>query len=338
MYVSSRLKSLPSLALALCLCAWAAAAEIVSSIGVIDTKNNSRQENLEALLVSTIGTRVGEEVSLPQLSKDLAALAKLAGVSEVNYRIENQADGTVRIVYVLSIQGRLAEIRVEGNTAYKDSKLLGLAKSKVGDIPDETQIAADRKKILEKYEQAGYHGTEVRTSLQDLPDGGGSALVFSVTEAPRYKLKGVAFAGNTVVPSGELKSEIMTKRQWWRYIFRLGNYYDGSLEEFDIDKIVACYGKYGYLDAQVTSTELLVEDEAADPRWVTPLYTISEGGQYRLGRRTFEGNTLFTKTIENVPFKRNRVTKLTGAMYTNESIDGGFQLNSDWLSDYNADF
>jgi len=51
-----------------------------------------------------------------------------------------------------------------------------------------------------------------------------------------------------------------------------------------------------------------------------------------------EGNTLFTKTIENVPFKRNRVTKLTGAMYTNESIDGGFQLNFDWLSDYNADF
>ena len=51
-----------------------------------------------------------------------------------------------------------------------------------------------------------------------------------------------------------------------------------------------------------------------------------------------EGNTLFTKTIENVPFKRNRVTKLTGAMYTNENIDGGFQLNSDWLSDYNADF
>ena len=51
-----------------------------------------------------------------------------------------------------------------------------------------------------------------------------------------------------------------------------------------------------------------------------------------------EGNTLFSKTVENVPFMRNRITKLTGAMYTNESIDGGFQLNSDWLSDYNADF
>ena len=51
-----------------------------------------------------------------------------------------------------------------------------------------------------------------------------------------------------------------------------------------------------------------------------------------------EGNTLFTKTVENVPFKRNRVTKLTGAMYTNESLSGAFRLETAWLSDYNANF
>lgn len=51
-----------------------------------------------------------------------------------------------------------------------------------------------------------------------------------------------------------------------------------------------------------------------------------------------EGNTLFTKTIENVPFKRNRVTKLTGAMYTNDAVSGGFQLNSDWLTNENVAF
>lgn len=51
-----------------------------------------------------------------------------------------------------------------------------------------------------------------------------------------------------------------------------------------------------------------------------------------------EGNTLFTKTVENVPFKRNRVTKLTGAMYTNDAMSGAFQLETAWLSDYNANF
>lgn len=51
-----------------------------------------------------------------------------------------------------------------------------------------------------------------------------------------------------------------------------------------------------------------------------------------------EGNTLFSKTVQNVPFKRNRVTKLTGAMYTNDAVNGGFKLNADWLPDYTDNF
>ena len=51
-----------------------------------------------------------------------------------------------------------------------------------------------------------------------------------------------------------------------------------------------------------------------------------------------EGNTLFSKTVNNVPFKRNRVTKLTGAMYTNEAASGAFQLETAWLSNYNGNF
>ena len=51
-----------------------------------------------------------------------------------------------------------------------------------------------------------------------------------------------------------------------------------------------------------------------------------------------DGNTLFSETIENVPFKRNRVTKLTGAMYTNEALSGSFKVEAGWLDDYNANF
>ncbi len=42
------------------------------------------------------------------------------------------------------------------------------------------------------------------------------------------------------------------------------------------------------------------------------------------------GNTLFSKVVENVPFKRNRKTILTGAMYTNASLTGAFSVNKDW--------
>lgn len=51
-----------------------------------------------------------------------------------------------------------------------------------------------------------------------------------------------------------------------------------------------------------------------------------------------EGNTLFSKTVEKVPLKRNRVTMLTGAMYTNDAVGGAFQLETTWLSDENVAF
>ena len=51
-----------------------------------------------------------------------------------------------------------------------------------------------------------------------------------------------------------------------------------------------------------------------------------------------DGNTLFSKTVNNVPFKRNRVTKLTGTMYTNNSVSGGFQIETAWEEQYDDTF
>ena len=51
-----------------------------------------------------------------------------------------------------------------------------------------------------------------------------------------------------------------------------------------------------------------------------------------------DGNVLFSKTVEDVPFQRNRVTKLTGAMYTNSSVAGTFQLETAWIDQYEDTF
>lgn len=50
------------------------------------------------------------------------------------------------------------------------------------------------------------------------------------------------------------------------------------------------------------------------------------------------GNTLFSKVVKNVPLKRNRVTVLTGGMYTNSGITGNFQVETDWLTENNVNF
>ena len=51
-----------------------------------------------------------------------------------------------------------------------------------------------------------------------------------------------------------------------------------------------------------------------------------------------QGNTIFSKTVENVPFQRNRQTKLTGAIYSASAAAGSFEVNTDWLADYSDTF
>lgn len=48
-----------------------------------------------------------------------------------------------------------------------------------------------------------------------------------------------------------------------------------------------------------------------------------------------DGNTIYSTVVTNVPFKRNRVTKLTGSMYPTaaSATVGSFLVNTTWLDD-----
>ena len=50
-----------------------------------------------------------------------------------------------------------------------------------------------------------------------------------------------------------------------------------------------------------------------------------------------QGNTIRSKVLNDVPFKRNRITKLTGLLYTT-GISSSFLLDTDWLPDYTGTF
>ena len=52
-----------------------------------------------------------------------------------------------------------------------------------------------------------------------------------------------------------------------------------------------------------------------------------------------DDNVLYSTMVQNVPLKRNRLTILTGALYSNASVGAGsFQVNTDWLDSENVNF
>lgn len=51
-----------------------------------------------------------------------------------------------------------------------------------------------------------------------------------------------------------------------------------------------------------------------------------------------DNNVLFSKTVQDVSFKRNRITILTGDIYTNSGVGASFQLNTTWIDTHNVNF
>ena len=51
-----------------------------------------------------------------------------------------------------------------------------------------------------------------------------------------------------------------------------------------------------------------------------------------------DGAVLFSKTVNDVPLRRNRVATLTGAMYSPAATTATFTLNTDWLPGNNLNF
>lgn len=263
----------------------------VGQITVEVTRGKVLLEALEQLVFSTIQTRKGAEFSPATLTADIAALYKTGSFSDVQTSSTTAADGSIKLLFVVTPKKTVTELAVEGNTAYKSKSLLRLLKHPINVPLDDAKLAADRMALMEKYRGGGYYGTTVTTRLTDHEDEITATLTYVIQETSRAKLKKVLFEGNTVFTDSELRENLLTKRAWWRYIFRFGNYFNDQFLQYDKDKLRELYATKGYLDFSVEDVVLQYDDNR---KWVCPVFKLYEGKPYTIGKVTLNGNKHFT--------------------------------------------
>lgn len=256
--------------------AWLQAAQI-SDVVVRCAVPDLDPESLRQLVVGSIQSTPGSTFNPATLSEDVKRLYRLGTFQDVRYEVEEQTGGKVLITFLVKPAPSVHKIVFEGNSNYKTKRLRSLVTHKE-DVPlDEAQVAKDRAAVLDRYEEGGYHGTTVTTEFRPVADTQAVDLVFKVQEAPRAKLKGVQFAGNTVVSASELQKTIRTHRQWWRYIFRYRNYFNEPQLALDKDLMRDLYLTKGYLDFAVDKVE---PQFSPDRHWVTVVFHLAEGRPY----------------------------------------------------------
>ncbi len=177
-------------------------------------------------LLKEISSRVGEVLSDTRLNEDLATISGLyqdKGYFQVGVEAQVKTDQeTGEAVVIFDIREgrpvRIKRITIEGAEKVKESKLLGLMKTKRKSIFfrkgifKEAQFEEDLEKIVYYYRSLGYLDMKILGVERTYSDDGRRMYIqIKIEEGEKYKVGEVKIVGNEKFTTEELKKQLQLK-------------------------------------------------------------------------------------------------------------------------------
>ena len=242
-------------------------------------------------ILNNMRTKVGKPYSIGVAEEDVRSLYGTAKVFNVRIFGDPQPDGTVKVIVVVQSKATVQEVNIEGATQISAKSLRKKLTSKKGAELSESEVEADRQKILAAYQEKGYKDTQVKTVIKTDDKTNQSNITFVITEAGKTTVRRIAFEGNTVFSAKQLRKVIKTRKHTlFSFIDKSGRV-DPDVIAADVDALRAFYQNHGYEDVKVGDPSISRVEGKPN---VTVTFPISEGPQYHVGKVTVGGNRLFT--------------------------------------------
>jgi len=243
----------------------------------------------DELIRANIRVKPGDLYLPPAVDEDVRNLYATGLFYNVRVTREDSPSGLV-LTYVVQGNPRLTEIRFQGNTKFKDTKLQKTITSKIGEPFNERKLFTDAQELQKLYQKKGYSGTTVTYSYSLEETTGRASATFNIKEAPKVKIIEIDFVGAQAFPQKRLRKVIKTRKHWmFSWLTGSGILKDEQFEE-DKEKLTEFYRDHGYLDFEIRN----VEFQNPSPRTMVIRFIIYEGTQYKVGAVKFTGNKLFT--------------------------------------------
>ena len=147
---------------------------------------------------------------------------------------------------------------------------------KLGSVYNPVEVNRAAEKLKEAYEQEGYFEVVVTPETEKLPDGDVTVL-FKIAEGRKITIDRVVIEGAHGVPAKEIKAAMATQER--DYYVLPGTVQRQKLDE-DVERIVALYNDYGYIQARVESSD--VQIDRANAKAVIRVVVV-EGPQFKVG-------------------------------------------------------
>jgi outer membrane protein insertion porin family len=261
-----------------------------TKIDRVDIKYAGPATVSEQFIRSHIRTKAGDIYRANVTEEDIKALFTTEQFYNIRITLDPADDGGVVLTYVVQVNPRLTDIKIEGNKKLSDSKIRKKITAKTGQPLNQQKLFTDSQEIQKLYEKYGYAGTQVKPVVNIDELAGRGTVTFEVTEAPKFKIKEIEFIGAAAFPQKALRKEIKTKQHWmFSWITGSGVFKEDDFDD-DRELLTEFYHNHGYLDFEIKDAKL---DRSKANTMVIRFY-IYEGRQYKVGSVTFTGNKLFS--------------------------------------------
>lgn len=239
-------------------------------------------------LLANMRTRVGRPYSEQVVEEDIRNLYKTGNISNVRIFGEPVTDG-VKVIVVVQTKAKITEVRLDGVTKVKESRLRKEITAKPGDTLDESSLEQDKQKILKYYADKGFTEADVKYTSTVNDKLGTASVVFTVNEGGKLIIRSVKFEGNSVFKSGDLAKVVKTKPKTLMSFLSGGGKLNADQLDADVVALREKYQGQGYMDARINPPRV---DRQGDKVDVT--FAITEGSQYHVGKVNYVGAKVFT--------------------------------------------
>jgi outer membrane protein insertion porin family len=299
----------------------------------IEVVGNKRIES--EVILAKVKTRAGDLFRPEVLREDLKAIYRLGYFQDVHTETETRPDG-MKIIFVVVERPTLVEIVFAGNKEILADKLQQQIALRTQTFVDDAEIKNNAEQIRRYYEQEGYHQTEVIPVLKTVAEDQRS-LTFYIKEGLQARIRDLGFPGRKAISRKKVIKAIETREYFpltsW---LTSSGYYKKDVLSLDVERIRELYLNNGYLQVQVGSPEVELQEDRTQVRVPIPVahgeldypyefreisatirIPVVEGDTYRIRKIEVTGHTIFKtsellsalKLTEGDLFRKDRLRK-----------------------------
>lgn len=250
----------------------------------------------ETTIISFSGLRKGQEIIIPgeQVSNALKKLWASKLFSSIDIYLVKTEDNKAFLEINLADLPELNELEIQGIKKKKKEAIIKDNNLTKGVKVTENLVTTTRNYLTNKYKKDGFLNTKVTVNTSEVTNDSiekarVNMLVY-IDKGEKVKIDEIIFNGNEKLSDKKLRKAMKnTKQKNFLRILKRSKFIEEDYKE-DLINIIDKYKENGYRDARIISDSIIYKNK----KNISLNITLEEGEQYKFGKITFVGNSVYT--------------------------------------------